>query len=368
MIKPYKDSLEDEFKRLEMEDYSEEIKKSIKKFVNDLRIKEGVSEVRLMGYVQRLRKIAEIIPDGFLNPKEEDIEKVLEHLYSENYKDWTRYTFVTMLKKYYRWKLKTLPEYIAKLNIKIKDNGKMPDDLLTKEDVNKLITNSKNARDRALFAVLYDSGCRIGEIIGLRIKDVSFDEFGGLLKVTGKTGFRQVRIVGDSIAYLRAWIDNHPLRDNPESFLFCNLSDNILGRSLTYADVYSIIRKAVKRAGLKKRVHPHLFRHTRATLLASKVTEAPLEAQMGWIHGSRQTRTYVHLSLRDQDNAILKAYGIKVNEDQSIKEDRPKECPRCHTLNPSNARYCRNCWLPFDIKVALELEDKQEKTIEAIKK
>ncbi|MGC8692607.1 MAG: site-specific integrase, partial [Thermoplasmata archaeon] len=159
MVKPYKDSLEDEFKRLEMEDYSEEVKKSIKKFVNDLRIKEGVSEVRLMGYVQRLRKIAEIIPDGFLNPKEEDIEKVLEHLYSENYKDWTRYTFITMLKKYYRWKLKTLPEYIAKLNIKIKDNGKMPDDLLTKEDVNKLIENSKNARDRALFAVLYDSGC-----------------------------------------------------------------------------------------------------------------------------------------------------------------------------------------------------------------
>ncbi|MGC8645797.1 MAG: integrase, partial [Thermoplasmata archaeon] len=75
MVKPYKDSLEDEFKRLEMEDYSDEIKKSIKKFVNDLRIKEGVSEVRLMGYVQRLRKIAEIIPDGFLNPKEEDIEK-----------------------------------------------------------------------------------------------------------------------------------------------------------------------------------------------------------------------------------------------------------------------------------------------------
>ncbi len=89
---------------------------------------------------------------------------------------------------------------------------------------------------------------------------------------------------------------------------------------------------------------------------------------MGWVHGSKQTRTYVHLSLRDQDNAILKAYGIKVNEDETIKEDRPKECPRCHALNPSDAQYCRNCWMPFDVKVALEMEEKEKKTIEAIEK
>jgi len=158
------------------------------------------------------------------------------------------------------------------------------------------------------------------------------------------------------------------LRNDVNAFLFCNLSENILGRSLTYADVYSIIRQATKRAGIKKRIHPHLFRHTRATILASKVTEAPLEAQMGWVHGSKQTRTYVHLSLRDQDNAILKAYGIKVPENETIQEDKPKECPRCHTLNPSDAQYCRNCWMPFDVKIALDMEEKERKTIEALKR
>jgi len=217
-----------------------------------------------------------------------------------------------MIKKFYRWHLGKLPDYIQNLKTKVKVNGKAPDDLLTYQDVTALIENSRNARDRALSSVLYDSGCRIGEIINMRIKDLSFDEFGALLRVTGKTGFRQVRIVGNSIAYLRAWLDNHPLRNDVNAFLFCNLSDSILGRHLTYADVYSIIRQVTKRAGIKKRIHPHLFRHSRATILASKVTEAPLEAQMGWVHGSKQTRTYVHLSLRDQDNAILKAYGIKV--------------------------------------------------------
>jgi len=292
----------------------------------------------------------------------------MEKLFDSEYSDWTRTTYITMIKKFYRWHLGKLPDYIQNMKTKVKVNGKAPDDLLSYQDVTALIENSRNARDRALFSVLYDSGCRIGEIINMRIKDLSFDEFGALLRVTGKTGFRQVRIVGNSIAYLRAWLDNHPLRNDVNAFLFCNLSDSILGRHLTYADVYSIIRQATKRAGIKKRIHPHLFRHTRATILASKVTEAPLEAQMGWVHGSRQTRTYVHLSLRDQDNAILKAYGIKVPENETIQEDKPKECPRCHTLNPSDAQYCRNCWMPFDVKVALDMEEKERKTIEAIKR
>ena len=367
MMTPYENTMGDELRRLENEPFNGEIKTTIKKFVNDLKIKENISEIRRINYVQRLRKIASWIPDSFLDPTEESMDEVLKQLYDNDYSDWTRDTYVTMLKKFYRWKLKELPDFVKNMKIRIKENGKEVDDLLTSQDVTALIENSKNARDRALFSVLYDSGCRIGELINMRIKDLGFDEFGALLRVTGKTGFRQVRIVGNSIAYLRAWLDNHPLRNDTNAFLFCNLSDNILGRSLTYADVYSIIRHTTKRAGIKKRIHPHLFRHTRATILASKVTEAPLESQMGWVHGSRQTRTYVHLSLRDQDNAILKAYGIKAPENETIQEDKPKECPRCHTLNPSDAQYCRNCWMPFDVKIALDMEEKEKKTIEALK-
>jgi len=97
-------------------------------------------------------------------------------------------------------------------------------------------------------------------------------------------------------------------------------------------------------------------------LLASKVPEAPLENQMGRVHGSQMTAIYVHLSGRDQDDAILKAYGIDVKEDKII-EEKPKKCPRCDHLNASNALYCTNCFLPFDEKMALEYENK-EKEIE----
>ena len=372
MVKPFPETIADELERLEKEPFDKKIKEEIKKFNKELEIRENISEIRRYFYIQRLRKLAELIPKNFLDPKKKDIDRILDSLYNgpRVYKDWTIKNYVTMLKKFYKWHYKSkgaaLPEYISDLNVKMKNNTKAPEDLITKDEISSLIANSRNSRDKALFSVLYDSGCRLGEIINMRIKDLSFDEFGGILKVTGKTGFRQVRIVGDSIAYLRAWLDNHPQKNNLNAYLFCNLSEKILGRNLTYSDVYSIFRKTAKRSGIKKRIHPHLFRHTRATILASKVTEAPLESQMGWVHGSKQTRTYVHLSLRDQDNAILKAYGINVNEDETIKEDRPKECPRCHTLNPSDAQYCRNCWMPFDMKVALEMEEKEKKLQEAV--
>ena len=81
---------------------------------------------------------------------------------------------------------------------------------------------------------------------------------------------------------------------------------------------------------------------------------------MGWIHGSRQTRTYVHLSAKDQDRAILKAYGKDVEESENEKEPTPIKCARCGSLNPSNANYFRMCWLPLTIEATLELKEKEE--------
>ena len=82
---------------------------------------------------------------------------------------------------------------------------------------------------------------------------------------------------------------------------------------------------------------------------------------MGWIHGSRQTRTYVHLSAKDQDRAILKANGLNVEEEETEETPRAKTCPRCGELNPSNSTYCRRCWLPLNIEEALKQSQRLEK-------
>ncbi len=71
--------------------------------------------------------------------------------------------------------------------------------------------------------------------------------------------------------------------------------------------------------------------------------------------------------MRDQDNAILKAYGIDIKERKEI-EEKPRKCPRCDSLNPSNAKYCHNCWLPFDEKLALDYENREKEIEDTIEK
>ncbi len=357
-----------EYNALKKENISDKIKQTILEFIDDLTI-EGIYEIRRKNYIQRLRVVARWVPDTFLDPGRDNLKKIILKL-SSGYSDWTKTTYLKMLKKFYRY---TLPKekyegLFANLKINSNPGTKIkPEEIITVSELNKIIENSKNSRDRALFSLLYDSGCRIGEILTMRIKDLKFDEFGAVLMVNGKTGYRQVRIVGDSIPYLKSWLNDHPMQNNPNAYLFCNIENKIKGRMMEYSNVYASLRDSMHSAGIYRRIYPHLFRHTRATLLASKVPEVPLENQMGWIHGSKMTSVYVHLSMRDQDTAILKAYGIKAHED-SIIEVKPKKCPRCNKINPSNAKYCHNCWLPFDEGLALEYQDKEkaiEKTIES---
>ncbi len=81
---------------------------------------------------------------------------------------------------------------------------------------------------------------------------------------------------------------------------------NRLGKSkdLDYNALRQIFQRIKERAQIKERIHPHLYRHTRAPILAGSVAEAPLEAQMGWVHGSKMSATYVHLSAEAQKSAI----------------------------------------------------------------
>ncbi|MEM3191983.1 MAG: hypothetical protein QXZ17_11055 [Nitrososphaerota archaeon] len=78
------------------------------------------------------------------------------------------------------------------------------------------------------------------------------------------------------------------------------------------------------------------------------MTEAPLEAQMEWIHGSKMSQTYVHLSMRDQDRAILKVYGIEVKKERNIETEQSVECPRCEEPNDKVNKFYWKCGMILD--------------------
>ncbi|AKA48712.1 hypothetical protein IX51_05915 [uncultured archaeon] len=370
-------TLEKELFRLDNSALDGEVKKKIREFIDDIKLKDNLSENRLYYYAVRIRKVAEILGDKCLTAEAPDLKRAISEISSRKHKNGIKYSENTIedykiaVKRFYRWLISNdgeVPENVKWIKKKRVTNRHVkPDALITEAEMSLIVQNCKNARDKALFSLLYDSGCRIGELMTLKNKDVDFDQYGAVLSVTGKTGYRKVRVVGNSVPYLREWQNSHPHRNDEEFRLFCGISDNTRNKAMTYDDLHSALKKTLKRAGIKRRIYPHLFRHTRATILASKVTEAPLEAQMGWIHGSRMTQTYVHLSGRDQDNAILKAYSIDVKDEGLIQSERPSACPRCNEPNDRNSRFCWKCGMILDKTLTNEkLKEEADKIEESV--
>ena len=200
-----------------------------------------------------------------------------------DYEYWTKVNFRTTLKRFYKWHLGNDEEYPEVVRwIRTKNGGrareKLPTDLLSPEEIEKLLEACAHPRDKALVSLLYDSGCRISEILTLRWGHITFESWGAALTVHGKTGTRRVVVVGNSIPYLLAWKEIHPLGGQPEAPVF--VGQNAAGskqggadEAMNYASARRVIKMAAEHAGLRKRIHPHLFRHTRATELAKRVTK-----------------------------------------------------------------------------------------------
>jgi len=83
--------------------------------------------------------------------------------------------------------------------------------MLAQDEIQHVIDAAINKRDKALIALLWDIGARIGEIGNLRIKDVKYDDIGISILVSGKTGQRRVRAVW-SVITLKTGLKNTLVR------------------------------------------------------------------------------------------------------------------------------------------------------------
>lgn len=79
---------------------------------------------------------------------------------------------------------------------------------------------------------------------------------------------------------------------------------------------------------------------------------------MTWVQGSKQAKTYVHLSGKDVDKANLGLYGIQEPED-SINKLKPMTCPRFRPTNDLFAKFCSHCSLGLD-EISLMKYDKEK--------
>lgn len=374
-IHNFKRRIEVQLKFLEQDKISDENKKLIRKFYDEELLQdENVGYGRQEKYIRTLRQIALQIKKDLDMVIKEDITRLMNYMRQTEYSDaGKKREFKVGLSKFYKWlrcevgypknyPIKELrgiktdegqkPREILKVKLtKNNNNHKIPKDYPTEEEVLKLIENANRLRDKCLISLLYESGCRIAEILTLQRKNVEFGERGAKINVSGKTGEREVWLFENAVHYLIEWFNRHPYPNDLESPLFVTLNDN---RLLPYDAVRVMIKKLCKKAKLERSYSPHDFRHARANVLANSLTEAQMCDFFGWTQGSRMPSIYI--TKLETKKALMKTAGLIKEEEEKESPLKARRCPRCDKINSASAKYCEKCWMALDVKTAMEVE------------
>ncbi len=358
----YEERIEKKEKELkENEEIQEENKELIMDFDRHLQLND-FSNARRYKYLCKLPKMAEIIDKPFDDVEKRDIEDIILSIKNrENITETTKGDYQVLLKRFMKWVNDgEYPESVEWINTTNKaENGKLPEDMLTEEDIEELIDHAQNPRDRALISVLWETGARIGELIDLTIGSLEDHKHGYKIIVDGKTGARRIPLI-ESVPYIQAWLQSHPDRDNKDAPLWVNIGTRNKGQPMRYGAIRKVLMDIKKRTDLEKPVNPHIFRHSRATYLANRFTEAQLCEWFGWVQGSDVPAKYVHLSGREIDSSYARMHGIEEEEEQQVSEMAPEDCPRCEAKVPPESDFCHRCGQALSIEAMEEVEEDQE--------
>lgn len=154
-----------------------------------------------------------------------------------------------------------------------------------------VLKKNRKARDHAILELLYSSGLRVGELVGMNLDQLDLDL--GIVKVMGKGRKERIVPVGMKAAEaLKAYMEERGVLDG-EGPLFVNPK----GERLTARTVERLVKSYSKRSGIFRKVSPHSLRHTFAThLLDAGADIREIQEMLG--HASLSTtQRYTHLSM-----------------------------------------------------------------------
>lgn len=269
--------------------------------------------------------------------------------------------YVGFLKKFYLWLSENGYTTIEEKKIRkikppaIPQMTKTAEMLITEEDVRRMIEVCQNSRDRAIIAMMYEGGFRIGELASLKWQQVKFNEWNLAVNVDNKT--RKPRYIPLVMArsYLAQWRNDYPLPITESGYVFVTAGKH---QQLQYQGFVKQLDKIVKRAGIRKHVSPHIFRHSRITHLIQKgFGDSKIKLMMWGSIDSDMFKAYAHLTNADIDAAVARDAGIVMPAEQKKTESlAPRQCPRCYSINSPTQQFCGSCGADLTEEAKVELQ------------
>jgi len=172
-------------------------------------------------------------------------------------------------------------------------------DVLSFDEIEEIIaqidlSKPEGGRNKAILELMYGCGLRVSEVVNLRISQLYFDA--GFLRVTGKGDKERLVPVGRSaVKYMKIYLKNirvHiAVKSGNKDIVFLNRRGTKLSRIM----VFLIIKELVKKAGIRKTVSPHTFRHSFATHLVEGGADLRAVQEMLGHESITTTEIYTHL-------------------------------------------------------------------------
>lgn len=276
----------------------------LKEYLTILRYEKNLSENTTNSYKNDLQKFLIFLDKSsikdFSDVTSTLITKFFEHQRKSGADSSTSARYMSSIKGFFRFLENN--SYIEKNPTDklspVKKGRKLPT-VLTLPEIEMILNAPKTSdttglRDKAILETFYSSGLRVSELINLKINDLVFED--EVIRVLGKGSKERIVPIGSSAI---KWVKEYLTRSRPylekrtksQNFVFLNKR----GTKLSRMWIWKIFDRYAKEAGIKKEIHPHIFRHSFATHLLEGGADLRAVQEMLGHADISTTQIYTHV-------------------------------------------------------------------------
>lgn len=270
-----------------------------------LQLEKSLSDNSVEAYLRDIEKLTEFLQHSkrLKTPAElalKDLEKFLKWITELGMTPASQARIISGIRAFYKYcLLENITSKDPALLLEAPKLKRALPDVLNFEEIEKIISQidvskPEGARNKAILETMYSCGLRVSEVVTLKISHLHLDV--GFIRVIGKGDKERLVPVGRSaVKYINIYrnkirIHTHPVPGN-EDILFLNNRGSKLSRVM----IFLIIKELVKKAGIKKNISPHTFRHSFATHLIEGGADLRAVQEMLGHESITTTEIYTHL-------------------------------------------------------------------------
>ncbi|MDQ3190135.1 MAG: site-specific tyrosine recombinase XerD [Bacteroidota bacterium] len=287
----------------------------IKGFIAYLRLEKSLAGNSIEAYQRDMEKLVQFLEykqytQNALQLELKHFNEFINWLNELGVSDTTQARVISGIKAFYKYLImENLTDHdFTTLLSAPKLKRKLPE-VLSPEEVGKIIdaidlSTAEGERNKAIMETLYSCGLRVSELTDMKISDIYKKE--GFIKITGKGNKQRIVPIGSfAQKYIDLYLDNSrkniKIQKGFDNFLFLNKR----GKNLSRVMIFTIIKLLTHKAGVKKTISPHTFRHSFAThLIEGGADLRAIQEMLG--HASiTTTEIYTHLDREYLRDAII---------------------------------------------------------------